>query len=419
MSRLKDDRAAARLGWTVLLLGVGGFFAWAMWAPLDQGVAVAGHLTVVGQRQTVQHASGGVLDSILVSDGESVAAGQPLLRLRQPLLHSQVRSLRSQWQAAEAQGARLAAEQQETTPVFSQASSQDAIALQGQIHASRAASLGSERAAMRAAIQGSEAQLRGLKASLHSLRAQQASLETQLASLRRLGAEGHVSRHRVLADERQLAQLTAVISVDEGRAGLLQRQVDEQRLRLQHLTQAFRRDAGSQLADTRQQAEELRHRLAVAEQELAASTLKAPVAGRVSGLQVSTLGEVVAPGQVLLEIVPAGKPLQVEARLPVDMVDKVRPGLPVELLFPAFNQSTTPRVAGRVTLVGADRQQDERNGEPYYLLRAEVTGAEQLAGLTLQPGMPVQAFVRAGERSLLNYLLKPLRDRSHLALVEE
>ncbi len=122
---------------------------------------------------------------------------------------------------------------------------------------------------------------------------------------------------------------------------------------------------------------------------------------------------------MLLDIVPSQRPLQVEARLPVALIDKVRTGLPVELLFPAFNQSTTPRVPGVVTLVGADRQQDERSGEPYYLMRAEVAGQAQLEGLVLQPGMPVEVFVRTGERSLLNYLLKPLRDRSRLALVEE
>ncbi|EIK93648.1 hypothetical protein PMM47T1_25998 [Pseudomonas sp. M47T1] len=416
---LTDDRRPARLGWALLVLGLGGFLAWALWAPLDQGVAVSGVLTVVGQRQTVQHPVGGVLESIEVQDGQGVEAGQVLMRLAQPTLLSQVQNLRSQWQAAQAKAARLAAEQLGGALVFPEGLGPQAQAMQRQVHDSRVVSLHSERAALQAGIEGSKAQLRGLGASLRSLRAQHGSLQAQLVSLRRLAAQGHVSRHRVGVDERQLAQLAAAISVDEGRAGLLRRQIDEQRLRHGHLEQAFRRDASSQLADTRQLAEDLRHRLVVAEQELAASTLVAPVAGQVSGLQVSTLGEVVKPAQVLLHIVPSQRPLQVEARVPVAMVDKVRVGLPVELLFPAFNLSTTPRVAGVVTLIGADRQQDERTGDPFYLMRAEVAGQARLAGLTLQPGMPVEAFVRTGERSLLNYLLKPLRDRSRLALVEE
>ncbi|MGC1331040.1 HlyD family type I secretion periplasmic adaptor subunit [Pseudomonas sp.] len=419
MSPIANERTVARLGWTLLLLGLGGFFAWAMWAPLDQGVAVAGHLTVVGQRQTVQHASGGVVESILVSDGQPVEAGQPLMRLQQPILQSQVRNLRHQWQAAEAQMARLSAEQNGETPQFPAHLDPAVRALHQQLFERRASSLLSERQALKASLLGSQAQLKGLKAALSGQRQQQRSLQAQTDSLQTLASEGFVSQHRALEFSRQLTQLGVAIDESHGRIGLLRRQVEEQQVRYGQLEETFRRDATSQLADTRQQAEDLRHRLAVAERELAASTLLAPVTGRVSGLQVSTLGEVVKPGQVLLDIVPRGKPLQVEARLPVESVDKVRIGLPVELLFPAFNQSTTPRVSGRVTLVGADRQQDERTGEPYYLLRAEVSGQAQLAGLTLQPGMPVQAFIRTGERSLLNYLLKPLRDRSRLALVEE
>lgn len=419
MSPMPNERAAARLGWTLLLLGVGGFFAWAMWAPLDQGVAVAGHLTVVGQRQTVQHASGGVVESILVSDGQPVEAGQPLMRLQQPILHSQVRNLRHQWQAAEAQMARLSAEKNGETPRFPASLDPAVQVLQQQLFERRASSLLSERQALKASLLGSQSQLKSVQAALSGQQQQQRSLQGQVNSLQSLASEGFVSQHRALESGRQLTQMGVAIDESHGRIGLLRRQIEEQQVRYRQLEETFRRDATSQVADTRQQAEDLRHRLAVAERELAASTLVAPVAGRVSGLRISTLGEVIKPGQVLLDIVPRDKPLQVEARLPVDTVDKVRIGLPVELLFPAFNQSTTPRVPGRATLIGADRQQDERTGEPYYLLRAEVIGQSQLAGLTLQPGMPVQAFIRTGERSLLNYLLKPLRDRSRLALVEE
>ena len=105
----------------------------------------------------------------------------------------------------------------------------------------------------------------------------------------------------------------------------------------------------------------------------------------------------------------------------MELVDKLQPGLDVELLFVAFNQSRTPRVNGKVTLVSADRLLDEKTDQPYYRLRVQVDddGLRQLQGQTIRPGMPVQAFVRTGERSLLNYLFKPLTDRTHMALVEE
>ncbi|MBF3216755.1 HlyD family type I secretion periplasmic adaptor subunit, partial [Pseudomonas aeruginosa] len=168
-------------------------------------------------------------------------------------------------------------------------------------------------------------------------------------------------------------------------------------------------------------AEELRNRLASARFDLANSEVRAPVAGLVVGQEVFTEGGVIAPGQQLMEILPERQPLLVDARLPVEMVDKVRVGLPVELMFSAFSQSTTPRVEGEVTLVSADRLLDERSEAPYYRVRIRVgeEGVRRLAGLEIRPGMPVEAFVRSGERSLLNYLFKPLADRTHLALGEE
>ncbi len=162
----------------------------------------------------------------------------------------------------------------------------------------------------------------------------------------------------------------------------------------------------------------MRNRLASARFDLANSEVRAPVAGLVVGQEVFTEGGVIAPGQQLMEILPERQPLLVDARLPVEMVDKVRVGLPVELMFSAFNQSTTPRVEGEVTLVSADRLLDERSEAPYYRVRIRVgeEGVRRLAGLEIRPGMPVEAFVRSGERSLLNYLFKPLADRTHLAL---
>ncbi len=98
----------------------------------------------------------------------------------------------------------------------------------------------------------------------------------------------------------------------------------------------------------------------------------------------------------------------------------IHSGLPVEMLFTAFNQSKTPRVTGEVTMVSADRLLDEQNKQPYYALRAQVDAAAmgKLKGLQIRPGMAVQVFVRTGERSLLNYLFKPLFDRAHVALAE-
>ena len=425
-----DDTRYARLGWLLMLGGFLGFLGWAALAPLDKGVAVSGKVMVSGHRKVVQHPSGGIVERIDVRDGDKVAAGQVLIRLKETPLLGQAQSLRSQFYGSLASEARLNAERDgvasvsfpvELTALAAEPEVASSLALQRQLFDSRRQALLLDQQGIDESIAGAEAQLRGVRDSQASKVLQRTALAEQLQGLRELAREGYIPRNRLLDSERVYAQVLGSISEDYGRIGQLQRQVLEMRLKIRQLAEEYQKEVRTQLADTRVRTEDLRNRLASAEFELANSQLRAPVAGIVVGLDVFTEGGVIKPGQALMEIVPQGEPLLVEARVPVELADKVHAGLPVELMFSAFSQSTTPRVAGEVTLVSADRQVDERTDEPYYTLRAQVSdaGMAQLAGLQIRPGMPVEAFVRTGERSMLNYLFKPLLDRTHMALVEE
>ncbi|WP_409498318.1 HlyD family type I secretion periplasmic adaptor subunit [Pseudomonas fragi] len=425
-----DDTRYSRLGWLLMLGGFLGFLGWAALAPLDKGVAVSGKVMVSGHRKVVQHPSGGIVERIDVRDGDKVAAGQVLIRLKETPLLGQAQSLRSQFYGSLASEARLNAERDgvasvsfpvELTALAAEPEVASSLALQRQLFDSRRQALLLDQQGIDESIAGAEAQLRGVRDSQASKVLQRAALAEQLQGLRELAREGYIPRNRLLDSERVYAQVLGSISEDYGRIGQLQRQVLEMRLKIRQLAEEYQKEVRTQLADTRVRTEDLRNRLASAEFELANSQLRAPVAGIVVGLDVFTEGGVIKPGQALMEIVPQGEPLLVEARVPVELADKVHAGLPVELMFSAFSQSTTPRVAGEVTLVSADRQVDERTDEPYYTLRAQVSeaGMAQLAGLQIRPGMPVEAFVRTGERSMLNYLFKPLLDRTHMALVEE
>jgi protease secretion system membrane fusion protein len=425
-----DDTRYSRLGWLLMLGGFLGFLGWAALAPLDKGVAVSGKVMVSGHRKVVQHPSGGIVERIDVRDGDKVAAGQVLIRLKETPLLGQAQSLRSQFYGSLASEARLNAERDgvasvsfpvELTALAAEPEVASNLALQRQLFDSRRQALLLDQQGIDESIAGAEAQLRGVRDSQASKVLQRTALTEQLQGLRELAREGYIPRNRLLDSERVYAQVLGSISEDYGRIGQLQRQVLEMRLKIRQLAEEYQKEVRTQLADTRVRTEDLRNRLASAEFELANSQLRAPVAGIVVGLDVFTEGGVIKPGQALMEIVPQGEPLLVEARVPVELADKVHAGLPVELMFSAFSQSTTPRVAGEVMLVSADRQVDERTDEPYYTLRAQVTeaGMAQLAGLQIRPGMPVEAFVRTGERSMLNYLFKPLLDRTHMALVEE
>ncbi|MFV0890164.1 HlyD family type I secretion periplasmic adaptor subunit [Metapseudomonas otitidis] len=423
-----DDHRPARLGRWLVLAGFGGFLLWAALAPLDKGVAVSGSVVVAGHRQAVQHPTGGVVARLLVHDGEAVSAGQVLLTLDATRPRAERDTLRQQYRDAQAAAVRLVAETEGQAQLRFPPSlpaddpdMQASQALHQQLFASRREAQRLQQAALREGLAGARAHLAGLESAQLYRREQREALLQQLQGLRGLAQEGYIPRNRLLENERLLAQLDGELGEAVGAIGHARQQVQELGWRERQQAEEYRRDLHQQQVENRLSLGELASRLASAEFELAHTEVRAPVAGTLVGLAVFTPGGVIAPGQQLMEVVPRDAPLLVDARAPVELVDRLRPGLPVELLFAAFNQSSTPRVPGELVLVSADRLLDEQTREPYYQVRIRVSedGARQLAGLDIRPGMPVQAFVRTGERSLLNYLFKPLADRLHLALSED
>jgi protease secretion system membrane fusion protein len=195
----------------------------------------------------------------------------------------------------------------------------------------------------------------------------------------------------------------------------------EAHLRISQLQQDYMKDVRTQLSEVQRDTEALKSRLAESEFELANTEVRSPVDGTVVGVNVFTNGGTVAAGAKLMEVVPSGEPLEVEGQLPVNLIDKVHKAMPVDMMFTAFNQNSTPKIPGILTFVSADRLVDDHTGVPYYRVRAKVSpqGMKLLQNLNVKPGMPVEMFVDAGQRSMLSYLLKPIIDRSHTALTED
>ncbi len=415
-------------GLWLVLVGFGGLLLWAGMAPLDKGVAVSGRVIVADNRKAVQPVSSGRIASLTVRDGDRVQAGQVLATLDQTPAQAQRDNLVTQLQEAHAGEARLLAERDDLNTIafpapteqHSTVTQQIQIAQQ-QLFISRRAALQQERTAMQAAIIGAKAQSQGSQALLASSQTQFQIISEQLRGLRPLAQEGYIARNRLLDVERQAAQLAGAIAQERNNQVQLQQQVVELEQKIQQRQNEYQKEVRAQLADTQRSIQDLTQRLKTAEYELQHTHIRAPASGTVVGLALHTEGGVVNSGQMLMEIVPDGQPLLIDAQLPIELVDRVSNGLPVELLFSAFNQSTTPRISGVVALIGADQLVEQQTGKPYYTLRIHVDeqGKQQLAGLDVRPGMPVQAFIRIGERSLLNYLFKPLSDRLHLALTEE
>ncbi|MEN2394267.1 HlyD family type I secretion periplasmic adaptor subunit [Pseudomonas halotolerans] len=425
----RDARFFTRLGWALAIMGAGSFFTWASLAPLDQGIAVQGTVVVSGKRKAVQSISSGVISRILVREGETVRQGQPLFRLDQTQAAADVQSLQAQYRMAWASLARWQSERDNLPQVnFADELSHDpdprlALVLEGQrqLFSSRREAVAREQAALRANIEGAMAQLAGMRRARTDLNAQAQSLRQQLSNLQPLADNGYIPRNRLLDYQRQLSQVQQELAQNRGESGRVEQGIVESRLTLEQHNEEYQKEVRSQLAEAQLKCETLQQQLKSAAFELQHSEILATADGIAVNLGVHTEGAVVRQGDTLLEIVPQGTRLEVEGRLPVNLIDKVGNHLPVDILFTAFNQNRTPRVPGEVRLISADQMIDERTAEPYYILRSSVSevAMEQLNGLVIKPGMPAQMFVRTGERSLMNYLFKPLLDRAGSALTEE
>jgi protease secretion system membrane fusion protein len=425
-----DAGPYSKLGWGIVVVGIAGSLLWASVAPLDKGVPVSGTVISAGNRKTIQHQNGGTVADILVKEGDRVRSGQVLVRMNPVQATAAAEASRVQYIAARVTVARLLAEREGKTsfslpPQLERLRDDPRVtynqALQSQLLDARQAVLRQELAGLAENIAGLTQQLNGLVESQQTKKLQMQYLTQQLDGMRDLANEGYVARNRLLELERSHAQLTGAIAEDSGNIGRIRKQISELTLRGSQRQQEYRKEIGTQLPEAQREAEALENRLHAQQFDVDNLEIKAPVDGVVVGLKVFTQGAVIGPGFSLMEIVPSDDALIIEAQVPVNLVDKVHPGLPVELIFSAFNQNKTPHVPGEVTYVSADRLADPKTGVPYYSMKAKVTveGSKRIADLQVRAGMPVEAFIKTGERTMMSYLFKPMIDRAHSSLAEE
>ena len=425
-----DETVHTRLGWWIVLAGFGGFILWASFAPLDKGVPITGTVAVASHLQAVQHQTGGIIDSILVKEGDQVELGQVLVRMNDVQIKAQAEITRSQLFAARAIEARLLAERdgKDTIAFPEDLLSQQSdpriannIIIQNQLFTSRKSALRHEIAALDEITAGLKMQIRGLKASKVSKNQQLKFLEEQLVNLRDLSKDGFVPRNCVFDVERTYTQLLGEISGDTGNIGRIQRQIEESEQRRIHRLEENQKEVRQKLSDVQRETEALSSRLYGQDFELANIEVKAPVAGTVVGMNVFTVGGIIGPGFKLMDIVPRDDMLIITGQVPVHLIDRVHIDLQVDLIFSALNQKKTPNIPGIVTQVSADRLTDERTGLPYYTIKAKVTpeGMKKLFDQQIRAGMPVEVFIKTGERSLMSYLFKPILDRVHSSMSEE
>ena len=295
------------------------------------------------------------------------------------------------------------------------------LADQKTILSARRAALYNELSAIDQNISGLVSQIEGLKESVENKRQQKSLLLEQMKGVSALADEGFMATNRVLELKQEVSRIDADIASDTGTIGRSRAQVSELKLQKMQRNQENQKEVRTQLAEAQKQADTLGNQLLGLDRRVDNIEIKSPVGGTVVGLAVFTKGAVVAPGFKLMDIVPKEDGLVIEGQLPVHLVDKVHPGLPVELMFTAFNRNETPHIPGELINVSADRFVDEKTGQPYYKLVTKVLpeGAILLNNLKIRPGMPVDMFVKTGERTMMNYLLRPIIDHLKLSMTEE
>ncbi|MFZ3124189.1 MAG: HlyD family type I secretion periplasmic adaptor subunit [Acidovorax sp.] len=419
-----------RIGLWVLAAGFGGFLLWAAFAPLDEGVPAAGMVAIDTKRKAVQHLSGGIVQEVLVREGDEVQEGQLLIRLDSAVARANYESVRQRYLGLRAMQGRLLAEQSgQAAIVFHPdlvAASTDPLIRQQmqnqeQLFMTRRSLLRSDLQSIEESIQGQEGLLQAYKGMLENRTSQLRLINEELGHLRGLVKEGYAPRNRQLEMERMVADTSTAIADLQGNMVRAVRTIGELRQRALSRQQEYRKEVETQLADVSREVLSDNEKLRAVTDDLARTEIKAPAGGQVVGLVVQTVGGVVQPGQKLMDIVPKGAPLLLEAHVAPHLIDRVHTDLPVDVRFSSFAHSPQLVVGGKVVSISADLLTEPQTNVSYYLARVQVTpdGLKHLGKRQLQPGMPVEVIFKTGERSMLTYLLHPLTKRLAASMTEE
>lgn len=412
----------------ILLVGVLGY--WSVTARIAGAVIASGMIEVESNRQVVQHPDGGVVGEILARDGDTVRAGDVLLRFDDTLLASEFRVIDDRLDEVTARILRLQAERDGADDVIlpddirarldGDPGLAAAIESERQLFRARATSLGTERDQLEEQIRQTENQITGAAAQRAAQQVQLDLIADELADARSLLERGLAQASRVSALQRQQAQLQGRLGSLDADIARLRGQIASLRIAQTRLVDARREAALTELRDLSVQQAELAERGRALRERLSRMEVRAPVDGVVWGSRVFARQSVVTPADPILYIIPQDQPLVVAARIESIHIDQVHVGQPVTLRFTAFDQRMTPEIIGRVARLSADVFTDEVTGMSYYsadLLPLEAELAK-LGTQTLLPGMPVEAYIRTADRSPLSYLAKPLTDYFNKAFRE-
>jgi HlyD family secretion protein len=414
----KQRRAGGRVLAVALVVGGG----WATLIPLSGAVVLPGTVVAESAVKKVQHQIGGIVSSIAVTDGVHVNQGDILLRLDDTQVRTNFQVVSKQLEEIRARIARLSAERdgRDDQTLSGKTASKDAAADSEQLFTSentlfraRSDARRSQRELLRGRVTQLNDEIAGLDAQTKSKQTQSDLINQELQGVQQLWDKRLTPLTRLTSLQREAARLDGekaqlVSSVAETRG-----KIAETQLQLVKLDQDFKADVMKDLREAQDKEAELSEKVVSAKDQVDHIDLRAPVNGIVHELAVHTVGGVITPAEVVMVIVPEGDELQIDAHLPPDQIDQVHKGQDAQVRFPAFNQRTTPGITGIVSRVSADITKDQPNSPGYYTVRISLPG-EQLAKIgdrQLISGMPAEAFIQTGSRTMVSYLFKPITEQ--------
>ncbi len=285
----------------------------------------------------------------------------------------------------------------------------------------RRASINGQISILDSRIRQFQTELEGLAAEKAGAISQLGFIEQELVDLRMLGQKNLVPKSRVLAMEREKSRLEGMIGRSTADASKAQNGIGESHLQIEQIRQKFAEDVNSSLLDTRQKIADLRERTRVSADVLRRIEIRAPRGGTVQGVRVATVGGVIRPGEPLLELIPDGDELVINAQVSPSDIDTVRSAAEAEVRFSAFHGKILPVIMGHVQSLSHDRLTDEATHQPYFLARIVVNQEKLTADIRdhITAGMPVEVIIPTGERTMVDYLIRPLRNRTRKALREQ
>ncbi len=411
----------ARAGWLLITLTFGVFGGWAAISPLARAVVSNGTVVVEESRKVIQHLEGGVVAGVAVAEGQQVKRGDLLIRLSPVQAQANLEIVRGQLFTEQALAARLASEIRQLPqiewPVEMELRSESSVvssAMRDQEaqFRERAASLNLQRRLLEAKIDQLNAEIAGLAADRASFTNQLASLNEELVGLRDLKGKGLATLNRLAATERERIRLEGLLARNVADNARLAASVEETRVQLSQQRQRFQEETSAALTESRKRLAELNERLSIAQDVLARLDIRSPATGAVQGLKVQTLGQVVRPGEALMEVVPTDTSLVIHVHLPVHEIEHVAVGQRVEIRFPGFHSRLMPLFEGTLRSISRDRLVEDRNQQPFYLgvVTMDSAGVPEPFRSRLIAGMPADVLIVTGTRTALSYLVSPLTD---------